>query len=129
MAERLSARGLVDLVLDDGSWVSWDTPPDRTGVPDDYAAALAAAADKAGTDESVVTGEATLRGRRVAVLVHRSDELAQQLGLVGEGVPALPPGVRVDLAGEQALGLDDGERVQRDGSDGRIHVLHSRTIR
>lgn len=80
MTERLSARDLVDLVFDDDSWGSWDSAPDRTGVSDEYAAELAAAAEKAGTDESVVTGEALLRGRRVAVVVSEFRFLAGSIG-------------------------------------------------
>lgn len=56
MTSRLGAADLIDLVLDADSWASWDSPPDRTGVPDEYAAELAAAAERAGTDESVVSG-------------------------------------------------------------------------
>ena len=77
---RLTARDLISLVLDDDSWVSWDTPPVRTGVSDAYAAELAAAAEKSGEDESVLTGEASLRGRRVAVLVGEFGFLAGSIG-------------------------------------------------
>src|SRR4051812_41118123 len=77
----MGARDLVDLVLDDGSWTSWDGPPDRTGVGEEYAAELAAAQDKAGTDEAVITGEATLRGRRVAVVVGEFRFLAGSIGV------------------------------------------------
>ncbi len=81
MGDRLGARDLVDLVLDDGSWVSWDTPPDRTGASEEYAASLAEATVKAGTDESVITGEATLRGRRVGVVVGEFGFLAGSIGV------------------------------------------------
>ncbi|MCW2711463.1 MAG: carboxyl transferase, partial [Marmoricola sp.] len=64
----LGARELIDLVLDEGSWDSWDTAPDRAGVSLDYAQALARAAERSGVDESVISGEGTLRGRRVAVV-------------------------------------------------------------
>jgi acetyl-CoA carboxylase beta subunit len=77
---RLSARDLVDLVLDEGSWVSWDEPPDRTGVSEEYAAELAAAAEKAGTDESVLSGEGRMHGRRVAVVVGEFRFLAGSIG-------------------------------------------------
>ena len=36
MTASLGARALIDLVLDDGSWTSWDTPPDRSGISDGY---------------------------------------------------------------------------------------------
>ncbi len=38
---RPSAGELIDLVLDDGSWVSWDRPPAREGASADYLAELA----------------------------------------------------------------------------------------
>ncbi|WP_206062923.1 carboxyl transferase domain-containing protein [Nocardioides piscis] len=77
---RLSAKDLIDLVLDPGSWVSWDTPPNRLGISEAYAAELAAAADKAGTDESVVSGEGRMRGRRVGVLLGEFGFLAGSIG-------------------------------------------------
>lgn len=80
MTDRLSARDLIDLILDEGSWESWDTDPDRSGVSQEYAAELAAAADKAGTDESVITGAARMRGRRIGVLVGEFRFLAGSIG-------------------------------------------------
>ena len=77
---RLSARELIDLVLDDGSWTSWDAPPDRGHVTDEYAAELASATERSGVDESVLTGEGTLRGRRVAVLIGEFGFLAGSIG-------------------------------------------------
>ncbi|QBR93099.1 carboxyl transferase domain-containing protein [Nocardioides euryhalodurans] len=80
MTDRLSAHALVDLVLDEGSWQGWDTPPDRTGVSDAYAAELDRAAGRSGVDESVVCGEGLMRGRRVAVLVGEFGFLAGSIG-------------------------------------------------
>ena len=77
---RLTARDLIALVLDDGSWTSWDTPPVRSGISEEYAAELAEAATRSGEDESVLTGEASLRGRRVAVLVSEFGFLAGSIG-------------------------------------------------
>ncbi len=77
----LRARELIDLVLDDGSWSSWDTPPDREGIDEAYAATLARAAEKSGVDESVLTGEGRLRGRRVAVVVSEFGFLAGSIGM------------------------------------------------
>ena len=53
MSRRLSAHDLIDLVLDHGSWSSWDTPPARGGISEAYAAELATAAERSGVDESV----------------------------------------------------------------------------
>lgn len=78
--QRLNATDLIDLVLDADSWRSWDTPPSREGVSDEYAAELAAAALKSGVDESVLTGEGLMHGRRVAVLVSEFGFLAGSIG-------------------------------------------------
>lgn len=77
---RLSARDLIDLVLDDDSWQSWDEAPDHSAATGAYADQLAAAAEKSGVDESVITGEGTLHGRRVAVLASEFAFLAGSLG-------------------------------------------------
>ncbi|MQA95935.1 MAG: acetyl-CoA carboxyl transferase [Streptosporangiales bacterium] len=78
---RLGARELLDLVLDDDSYVSWDEPPLDVAPGPAYAAELAAAAERAGTDEAVLTGEGLLRGRRVAVLACEFRFLAGSIGV------------------------------------------------
>lgn len=80
MTTRLTSSDLVDLVIDAGTWRSWDTPPERGAIAEGYAAELAAAAEKAGTDESVVTGEGLVRGRRVAVMLGEFRFLAGSIG-------------------------------------------------
>ena len=77
---RLSARELIDSVLDAGSWDSWDEPPRRDGISAAYAEALAAAEQKSGMDESVLTGEGLMRGRRVAVVACEFAFLAGSIG-------------------------------------------------
>ena len=78
---RVGARELLDTVLDADSWQSWDAPPLQVAEPGSaYAAELAAAADKAGTDESLITGTGTLQGRRVAVVVGEFGFLAGSIG-------------------------------------------------
>jgi acyl-CoA carboxylase subunit beta len=81
VSERPDARTLVDLVLDLGSWESWDSPPERTGLPAQYADDLARAEQRAGTDEAVITGCATVEGRRVAVVVGEFGFLAGSIGV------------------------------------------------
>ncbi|HJR39729.1 MAG TPA: carboxyl transferase domain-containing protein [Nocardioidaceae bacterium] len=81
MADRLSAAELVDLVLDEGSWTSWDKPPVRRDVSEAYAAELRAAQEKTGLDEAVVTGEGLMRGRRVAVVACEFRFLAGSIGV------------------------------------------------
>jgi acetyl-CoA carboxylase carboxyl transferase beta subunit len=78
---RLSATELIDLVLDEGSWISWDTAPVRGEVSEEYAAELAAAQEKSGLDEAVVTGEGRMRGRRVVVVACEFRFLAGSIGI------------------------------------------------
>jgi acyl-CoA carboxylase subunit beta len=77
---RLSAAELIDLVLDAGSWTSWDVALDRGGVSPEYAAELAAAQDRSGADESILTGEGLMHGRRVAVVMGEFAFLAGSIG-------------------------------------------------
>lgn len=80
-ARRLGALDLLTTVLDDGSWRSWDSAPEQPAAPgSEYAAELAAAAERSGTDESVITGEGMLRGRRVAVIAGEFRFLAGSIG-------------------------------------------------
>lgn len=83
MAKRLNAHELIDIVVDEGSFVSWDTTPvePSSGIPEDYAAELAAAREKSGVDEAVITGEGTIEGRRVAVVVGEFRFLAGSIGV------------------------------------------------
>jgi len=77
---RLSAHELIDLVLDAGSWSSWDDAPERGEIGPEYAAALDAAAERSGVDESVLTGEGRMHGRRVAVVACEFGFLAGSIG-------------------------------------------------
>ncbi len=95
-ARRLGALELLSTVLDEGSWVSWDGPP--LPVADEgsaYAVELAAAAERAGVDEAIVTGEGRIRGRRVAVIAGEFRFLAGSIGNTAAE--------RVVLAFERAL--------------------------
>ena len=78
---RLTASELIDLVLDEGSWESWDTPPERGPIGEQYAAELAAAERKSGQTESVVTGTGLRSGRRVAVVAGEFSFLAGSIGV------------------------------------------------
>ncbi|CAN5269100.1 carboxyl transferase domain-containing protein [soil metagenome] len=78
---RISAAELRDTVLDPGSFRSWDSPPLRVAMSPQYAEELAAAEAATGLDESVVTGEGTVFGRRVAVVACEFDFLAGSIGV------------------------------------------------
>jgi acyl-CoA carboxylase subunit beta len=78
---RLDARTLRDLVLDPGSWTTWDSPVAQRDVSEAYARELAAAAEASRQDESIITGEGRLRGRRVAVVAGEFSFLAGSIGV------------------------------------------------
>lgn len=78
---RTGARQFFDAILDDGSFRSWDGPPLDVAVSDAYRAELADATLRTGLDESVLTGEGTVSGRRVAVLACEFDFLAGSIGV------------------------------------------------
>jgi acetyl-CoA carboxylase carboxyl transferase subunit beta len=83
---RTGARALLDLVLDPGTWESWDAPVTDTAAPgSSYAEELAAARAATGLDEAVVTGAGSIAGRRVAVVVTEFDFLAGSIGVAAAG--------------------------------------------
>jgi acetyl-CoA carboxylase carboxyl transferase beta subunit len=80
--KRLGARDLIDRTLDPGSWQPWDEPPIDVGpINAAYAADLEAARAKTGLDESLITGEGTLGGRPVALVVGDFGFLAGSIGV------------------------------------------------
>ncbi|ONI75663.1 acetyl-CoA carboxyl transferase [Kribbella sp. ALI-6-A] len=79
-ARRPSARESIEVVLDPGSFESWDEPADLTGHSQAYLDQLAKAAERSGADESVLTGRGLMRGRPVAVLVSEFAFLAGSIG-------------------------------------------------
>ena len=78
---RISAIQLRDSVLDEGSFQSWDTAAVAVAMNAQYASELAAAQEATGLDESVLTGEGTVLGRRVAVVACEFDFLAGSIGV------------------------------------------------
>ncbi|PRX03597.1 UNVERIFIED_ORG: acetyl-CoA carboxylase carboxyl transferase subunit beta [Actinomadura viridilutea] len=78
----MRAAALVAHVLDPGTWVPWDRPPADAAEPGSpYARELAAARERSGCDEAVITGEGRLRGRRVALVVSEFAFLAGSIGV------------------------------------------------
>lgn len=80
VGRRWGAEELLELVLDEGSWQSWDRAIDITGHDVAYQRELLTARRKAGTDESVITGRGLVRGRPVAVIANEFRFLAGSIG-------------------------------------------------
>ncbi|TLF82788.1 acetyl-CoA carboxyl transferase [Nocardia cyriacigeorgica] len=77
----MCAAELLEALLDPGTFRSWDRPPLEVSTSERYRDELRAAAERAGTDESVRTGEGLLRGRRVAVIACEFGFLAGSIGV------------------------------------------------
>ncbi|PRA10457.1 acetyl-CoA carboxyl transferase [Arthrobacter sp. MYb211] len=77
---RLGAAELLGIVLDEGSFESWDSTPHQPELSESYAADLDAARLKSGADESVLTGKGMIQGRPVAVIVSEFKFLAGSIG-------------------------------------------------
>ncbi|MET4428928.1 carboxyl transferase domain-containing protein [Mycolicibacterium sp. 624] len=78
---RIGAVELRDAVLDEGSFRSWDAAPVDVPANDAYRRELADASAATGLDESVLTGEGTVFGRRIAVVACEFDFLAGSIGV------------------------------------------------
>ncbi len=81
MTPRHHARELIDLVVDAGSYTSWDEPIDMSAYPLAYADELLKAQARSGADEAVLTGCGVVGGHR-AVLI--ASEFAFLGGSIGE---------------------------------------------
>ncbi len=91
----MNALDLLAGLLDAGTFRSWDaSPADPPHTDAAYAAALARARAATGIDESVVTGEGLLRGRRIAVA-------ASEFGFLGGSI-GVAAGERLTAAVERA---------------------------
>lgn len=79
-AHHTSARDLIDSVLDPGSNVSWDTPPEYGQISEEYRAQLERARARSGADEAVLTGSGTVNGIQVAYVVSEFGFLGGSIG-------------------------------------------------
>jgi acetyl-CoA carboxylase carboxyl transferase subunit beta len=100
----MTARGVLDGLLDPGTFRSWDDTPVGTGpggttaggaeTGPEYAADLARARARTGVDESVITGEGRIGGHPVAVA-------ASEFGFLGGSI-GVAAGERLTRAVERA---------------------------
>jgi len=105
---------LLDAVLDAGSFAAWDAPPvEPFAKPDAYATEFAAAQRATGRDESVTTGSALLRGRRVAVIAGDPAFLAGSIGVAaGERITRALERATAEALPVLAFPVGGGTRMQ-----------------
>lgn len=80
-AESVSGRQLIAMTLDTGTFSSWDAPLRELRVEGPYRDELAAARERSGEDEAVLTGEGAIDGMRVAVVVGEFSFLGGSIGV------------------------------------------------
>ncbi|MFB4270542.1 carboxyl transferase domain-containing protein [Nonomuraea sp. GTA35] len=78
---RPSARALIEATVDPGSFRSWDEPIERAAYEPGYLAVLRRAEERAGTDEAVLTGQASIRGHAAALVVSEFGFLGGSIGV------------------------------------------------
>jgi acetyl-CoA carboxylase beta subunit len=77
----MSALELFAQVADPGTYRDWAIPLVDVNPNEKYAAELARAAEKSGVDESVISGEALIHGRRVAFVACEFRFMAGTIGM------------------------------------------------
>lgn len=85
MSTRIGARELIARVVDTDTFTSWDAPVELSDHDPAYASDLRDAAARAGTDEAVLTGSATIGGHRVALIVSEFGFLGGSIGRAAAG--------------------------------------------
>ncbi|MDI5966306.1 carboxyl transferase domain-containing protein [Streptantibioticus silvisoli] len=90
----MTVSDLWQALVDPGTWHGWDEPLTSLPADPDYRAAVERARLRTGLDESVVTGEGRIAGRRVALVACEFGFLAGSIGV--------DAGERLTLAVERA---------------------------
>ena len=78
---RIGAHELLSEVLDPDSFISWDTELVTIPASPEYLDQLAEARQASGLDEAVISGEGTIRGRRICVVACEFGFLGGTLGV------------------------------------------------
>lgn len=80
MDKRMTVLELMDIVLDKGTFESWDEPIDISEHEKSYRLELERAAERSGLDEAVLTGRALIQGRPVALIANEFRFLGGSIG-------------------------------------------------
>ncbi|MDO4927459.1 MAG: carboxyl transferase domain-containing protein [Corynebacterium sp.] len=77
---KTTAQDILQLLCDPHSFESWDHPVRHEDASADYATALEEAAEETGLDESIITGQASIAGHAVALVVSEFGFLGGSIG-------------------------------------------------
>ncbi|MEV6978248.1 carboxyl transferase domain-containing protein [Kitasatospora sp. NPDC093806] len=81
MGVSLTARQLIGLLVDPGSYRGWDEPSTPTTTDAEYRGALTRARERTGVDEAVLTGAARIGGQAVALVASEFGFLGGSIGV------------------------------------------------
>jgi acetyl-CoA carboxylase carboxyl transferase beta subunit len=110
---RLGAHELIDVLVDEGSWTSWDGVLAEVPTTAEYAEELARARAKTGVDEAVITGVARIRRHRIAMLVCDFGFLGGSIGIAaGDRLAAAIRRATAEKLPLLALPTSGGTRMQ-----------------
>ncbi|MFJ3791127.1 carboxyl transferase domain-containing protein [Kitasatospora sp. NPDC090091] len=109
----LTARQLLGLLVDPGSFRSWDEPIGRGPADAGYRAALARAHERTGADEAVITGTALIGGRAVALVASEFGFLGGSIGVAtAERITRAVERATAERLPVVALPVSGGTRMQ-----------------
>ncbi|WP_349269525.1 acetyl-CoA carboxylase [Mycolicibacterium parafortuitum] len=109
----ISATALRDVLIDPGSWESWDAPIIDPAGAGRYHEELCRARTRTGSDEAVLTGAADIRGHRVAVLLCDFGFLGGSIGVAaGDRIAAAVRRATAERLPLLALPTSGGTRMQ-----------------
>ncbi|MFB7949414.1 carboxyl transferase domain-containing protein [Kitasatospora phosalacinea] len=109
----MTARQLLDLLVDPGSFRSWDEPVTVEHPDPGYRDALARARERTGLDEAVLTGRALLDGRPVALVACEFGFLGGSIGVAtAERITRAVERATVERLPLLALPVSGGTRMQ-----------------
>lgn len=122
--ERISARAMIETVLDPGSFISWDAPVDYGFADQEYREQLERAAARSACDEAVITGQGSINGQDVAVVISEFDFLAGSIGKATAG-RIIAAFQRATAAGLPVLAspASGGTRMQ-EGTPAFVSMVH-----
>ncbi|WP_405364888.1 acetyl-CoA carboxylase carboxyltransferase subunit alpha/beta [Kitasatospora sp. NBC_00085] len=119
----LTARQLLDLLVDSGTFRSWDEPLAPQPAEAGYRAALARARERTGTDEAVVTGAGLIGGRAVALVASEFGFLGGSIGVAtAERITRAVERATAERLPLVALPVSGGTRMQ-EGSSAFVCML------
>ncbi|MED7951342.1 carboxyl transferase domain-containing protein [Streptomyces sp. BE303] len=113
MGVSLTARQLVELLVDPGSHLDWDEPADTEPADAEYRASLARARRRTGLDEAVLTGTGRIGGQTVALIASEFGFLGGSIGVAtAERITRAVERATAERLPVVALPVSGGTRMQ-----------------